>query len=121
MKKDYDKIAKIEKEISKKYGKETILNPKSLWSPEKEEKHLEHAKKFYEKNKEIKSLKKEYSAAGPSSAWSPCDTCGKLFMSPRDQVYMNKYECCDDCFIVFVEDREERWLNGWRPDKQRDF
>ena len=33
----------------------------------------------------------------------------------RDDVYMNKYECCHSCYIQYVEDREERWKAGWRP------
>ena len=40
MKKDLNKIAQIEKAISKKYGKEAIQNPKSNWN-EKKEKHFE--------------------------------------------------------------------------------
>ena len=36
MKKDPDKIAAIEKAISKKYGKEAIQNPKGNWNENKE-------------------------------------------------------------------------------------
>ena len=39
--KDLNKIAQIEKAIAKKFGKETITNPKSLWTDEKEEEYLE--------------------------------------------------------------------------------
>ena len=29
--------------------------------------------------------------------------------------YMTKYECCFNCYIQYIEDREERWKSGWRP------
>ena len=121
MSKDYDKIAKIEKAISKKYGKEAIVNPKSLWNSEKEEKHAAAVKKFYEKNKKNKLLKREIAKIEQANTRSSCGTCSKFFLDSRDQIYMRKYKCCSECFINFVEDREERWLNGWRPDKQEGF
>jgi len=33
----------------------------------------------------------------------------------KDDLYMNKFDCCWKCYIQWVEDREERWLEGWRP------
>ena len=48
-KKDLDYIVKIEKAISKKYGEETIQNPKSGWSPEKEEDYVQQSKKLQKK------------------------------------------------------------------------
>ena len=41
-----DKVAAIEKAISKKYGKKTIQNPKSRWNDEKEAEYLEQQKKI---------------------------------------------------------------------------
>ncbi len=32
-----------------------------------------------------------------------------------DDKYYYKWGCCRFCSIEFVEDREERWLSGWRP------
>ena len=29
---------------------------------------------------------------------------------------MNKYDCCFRCFLQYVDEREERWKSGWRPD-----
>ena len=52
MNKDYDKIARVEKAISKKFGKESIVNPKSGWDDEKEKQYLEdlkqNQKQFYQ-------------------------------------------------------------------------
>ena len=42
--KDWDYIAKVEKAISKKYGKETVQNPKASWDEEKEK---EYIRKYY--------------------------------------------------------------------------
>ena len=38
--KDPNYVVKIEKAISEKYGEETIVNPKSLWSAEKEDEYI---------------------------------------------------------------------------------
>ena len=44
MKKDFDKIARIEKAMSKKFGRESIVNPKSGWDDDKEKQYLEDLK-----------------------------------------------------------------------------
>ena len=125
MSKDYDKIAKIEKAMSKKFGRESIVNPKSSWDDEKEKQYLEDLKEFYSEehkeaddkinedgffitrnliNKEIKRV---------------CPVCETYSFSGRDDLYMNKFECCEKCYIQWIENREERWLEGWRPDKEQ--
>ena len=55
--KDLDKVVAIEKAIAKKFGTETIANPKAFWTDEKEEEYLEQVKEFYkeEKKKEEQS------------------------------------------------------------------
>ena len=55
MKKDPDKIAAIEKAISKKYGKEAIQNPKGNWNEKKEKEYIEQVKKFQEKLRKAES------------------------------------------------------------------
>jgi len=126
MKKDLNKIAKVEKAISKKFGKESIVNPKSGWNDDKEKQYLDDLKVFYSQdldqgddkinedgffiarnliNKEIDRV---------------CPVCETYSFSGRDDLYMNKFECCYKCYIQWVEDREERWLEGWRPDKEQD-
>ena len=44
-----------------------------------------------------------------------CPVCEKYSFKVQDDIYMLKYECCEKCFIQYIEDREERWLKGWRP------
>ena len=33
----------------------------------------------------------------------------------RDDVFMNKFDCCFRCYIQWIDGREERWATGWRP------
>ena len=49
-----------------------------------------------------------------------CPVCETYSFSGRDDLYMNKFECCYKCYIQLVEGREEKWLEGWRPDKEQD-
>ena len=49
MKKDLNS-RKIEKAMSKKFGRESIVNPKSGWNDDKEKQYLEDLKDFIQKN-----------------------------------------------------------------------
>ena len=125
MKKDLNKIAKIEKAMSKKFGKESIVNPKSGWDDEKEKQYLEDLKEFY--SEEYKEADDKIDEDGFLITRSlinkdikrVCPVCDTYSFSGRDDLYMNKFECCEKCYIQWVEDREERWLTGWRPDKEQ--
>ena len=44
-----------------------------------------------------------------------CPVCDTYSFDLKDDVYMSKFECCFKCYIQWVEDREERWATGWRP------
>jgi hypothetical protein len=46
-----------------------------------------------------------------------CPVCGAFPRKSMDDVCLVKFQCCNKCYIKFVEDREERWLSGWRPEK----
>ncbi len=121
--KDLDKVAAIEKAIAKKYGTETIINPKAFWTDEKEEEYLEQVKEFYkeEKKKEEQSDKVEKDGFFlpknliTKKSKRKCPVCDIYSFDKRDDLYMNKFECCFKCFIQYVENREERWEEGWRP------
>ena len=125
MKKDLNQIAKIEKAMSKKFGKESIVNPKSGWDDEKEKQYLEDLKEFY--SEEYKEADDKIDEDGffitrnliNKEIKRVCPVCDTYSFSGRDDLYMNKYECCWKCYIKWIEDREERWLNGWRPDKEQ--
>ena len=89
-KKDLNYIASVEQAISKKYGDETVQNPKANWDETKEIDYLQQMKEFYEKT--------------------------KRFEESQEKV---KFDCCHKCYIQYVEDREERWIEGWRPNEDR--
>ncbi len=119
-KKDLNEIAKIEKAIKEKYGEETIQNPKGSWDKEKEVRYLEDLKTFHKRNTRnrkhekaegftIKERKSEYNIN------RNCPVCGSYSFSAKDDLYMTKFECCFNCYIQHIEDREERWKTGWRP------
>jgi hypothetical protein len=46
-----------------------------------------------------------------------CPVCNKFSFYFKDDIYMARYQCCENCFIVYVEGREERWKSGWRPNE----
>jgi formate dehydrogenase maturation protein FdhE len=46
-----------------------------------------------------------------------CPVCGSFPKKSMDDVCLIKFECCNKCYIQYVEDREERWLKGWRPNE----
>ena len=121
--KDPNYIIKIEKAISDKYGLETILNPKSLWNEEKEKEYLEQTKEAQLKQQfnEDKEHKVEINGVFISKkllskeSIRSCCVCSKYSFSAKDDVYLNKYECCELCYVKYVEGREQRWKSGWRP------
>tara|TARA_B100000700_G_scaffold303502_1_gene375043 strand:- start:1411 stop:1770 length:360 start_codon:yes stop_codon:yes gene_type:complete len=113
-KKDPNYVVKIEKAISEKYGEETIKSPKSDWSPDKEREYLQQLKEKEEKLRSIESNKKLLK--NKSSVARKCDYCGESRIKRKHDVYFSKFGCCFECYVKWVEDREERWASGWRPE-----
>ncbi len=121
MKKDPNKIVKIEQAIAKKYGEETIQNPKAEWTDEKEREYLAQLKDLYRERNELESEEQEINGVfinkkllNKESSRS-CPVCNTYSFKSNDDVYMSKFDCCEKCYIQWVEDREERWKKGWRP------
>jgi len=122
---DPNRIAAIEKAISDKYGDDTIQNPKANWDEEKEKEYLAQMKELYQKVKKndqwqekidlngIKVSKKLFNRDSTKC----CPVCGSFARTAKDDVYLIKLDCCNSCYIQYVEDREERWLKGWRPNE----
>jgi len=123
--KDLNKIAKIEKAMSKKFGPESIVNPKSGWDNDKEKEYLEDLKEFYseESRQEEDKINKDGFFITRNLINKEinrvCPVCNTYSFSGKDDLYMNKFECCEKCYIQWVEGREERWLEGWRPNKEQ--
>ena len=127
-KKDLNYIANVEKAISEKYGAETVQNPKNLWSKEKEEQYLVQIKKLQEKTDRLQQKIEKVELSGfliskkllNKDSNRTCSVCNTYSFDSKDDVYTNKFDCCFGCYIQHVEDREERWLKGWRPGDKND-
>ena len=123
--KNWDQLAAFEKAIRKKYGEEAIQNPKANWDEEKEKEYMRQQKELYSKEvQQSEDTEKVYVGGFLVSkklltrdSKTPCPVCSKVFFKSVDDVCMTKYQCCFDCYIKWVENREERWLEGWRPDE----
>jgi len=123
-KKDPNYVVKLEKAIAKKYGQEAIENPKKHWTDEKEKEYLSELKEFYENTEDKEDIDKDEvngvfipkKLLNKESNRS-CPICNIYSFKSNDDVYMTKFDCCEKCYIQWIEDREERWLKGWRPNK----
>ena len=121
--KDPHYVVKLEKAIAEKYGKEAIQNPKSGWTPEKEKEYIEQVKKIQEKRNQKQEASEKVETNGflinkkllNREQKRNCPVCESYSLEMRDDVYMTKFDCCFKCYIQYVEDREERWNTGWRP------
>ena len=124
--KDLNYIAKIEQAIGDKYGEEAIQNPKANWSEEKEREYLVQIEKLHKKQRIAQEAKDKVEVDGfliskkllNKDSERICPVCETYSFSKKDDLYMNKYDCCFKCYIGWVEGREERWESGWRPDKK---
>ena len=119
MKKDLNYIAKVEQAIAKKYGEEAIQTPRSTWTQEKEQSYLEEIKEIHKQELQNKTSDEKIQANGffvskkllTNKEDRTCPTCFVYSFEQKDDVYMNKYDCCYHCYLKFVEGKEERWQN----------
>ena len=118
-----DEIAKYEKAIKEKYGSDAIKNPKSNWDEHKEKEYLEQSKQFYRKQRKNDEWQEKVDVNGIKiskkllnrESLKSCPVCGSFPKVAMDDVCFVKFDCCSKCYIEYVEDREDRWLKGWRP------
>ncbi|MAL15613.1 MAG: hypothetical protein CL554_19570, partial [Algoriphagus sp.] len=107
MKKDLNYIAKLEKAIRKKYGQEAIENPAKHWDEEKEKEYLLQLKDFVEKQRKKETAIEPENVNGVLITRKllnkdnkiNCPVCKKRTKTVRDDIYMNKFECCEQCYI----------------------
>jgi hypothetical protein len=121
---DPNYIVKLEQAIAKKYGQETIQNPRGNWDEEKEKDYEDQIKKLSEKERESEGQDEMVEVDGVllskklftrESTKRTCPVCTEYSFEIRDDVFMNKFDCCYKCYIQWVEGREDRWKTGWRP------
>ena len=121
--KDLNHIAAVEKAIKKKYGDEAIQNPAKFWDEEKERDYLEQLKDFVDKQRKHELDNAPENVDGilitkkllNKERKINCPVCSGLIRKINDEIYLLQYDCCDKCYVQYVEDREQRWLEGWRP------
>jgi len=129
MKKDLDlnDIARFEKAIAKKYGPEAIENPRKHWNDEKEKSYQDQIKKLAQKELAFEEKDDKVEQDGfliskkllnKDTTRRSCPVCNTYSFKTRDDVFMNKFECCYNCYMQWVEGREERWKSGWRPNNE---
>jgi formate dehydrogenase maturation protein FdhE len=122
-KKDLNYIAAAEKAIAEKYGKETVRNPMKDWDEEKEKQYISQMKELYAKNSSNSSWQEKIDINGikvtkkllNKEPLHTCPICGTFPKKSMDDVCLLKFDCCNTCYIQYIEDREERWQKGWRP------
>ena len=123
-----DYIVKLEKAISQKYGEEATYNPKRFWDEEKEKQYLQQSVEEQQKFAKNAESQDKIEADGflinkkllNRDHNRTCPVCSKYSFHPRDDLYMNKFKACFRCYIQYIEGgREERWKNGWRPNKEQ--
>jgi len=123
MKKDLNYVAAVEKAIAEKYGKEAVQDFRSTWEAEREESYLVQLKN---RRTELQTLndRKKFFLVGDveirkkrntDKTNRTCPVCKTYSFSSKDDLYMNRFECCNQCYIEYVEFREDRWNSGWRP------
>ena len=123
--KDPNYIPKLEKAIAQKYGQEAIDNPRKFWDEEKEQEYIKQSKAVKKKLQKINEQKEKVEQDGflinkkllNKDNNRTCPICAKYSFRPKDDLYLNKFECCFVCYVRWIEDREERWKSGWRPDE----
>ena len=123
MKRDLNYVAAVEKAISEKYGKQTVQDLRSTWEPEREKNYLNQLKERRRKLQLLQDRKKLFMVDGVEikkkndikQTSRNCPVCKTYSFSSKDDLYMNRFECCGQCYIVYVEFREDRWKSGWRP------
>ena len=48
-----------------------------------------------------------------------CPQCRSTMLDNKSNSTYYKYGVCINCYIEFIEDRENRWISGWRPSKEQ--
>ena len=115
-KKDLDTIAALEKAIAEKYGDEAVSDPRSAWDDEKESEYLEQLKIISKRLETISSELEKVEFNGffvtkkllnRDKTERVCPSCGSYSFDKRDDLYMNRFDCCFTCYIKNVEGRND--------------
>ena len=108
---DPDYVVKIEQAIVKKYGKEAVQHPRANWDDEKEKDYIEQLKKLSEKEKQKSEKNEKVEKSGfliskkllKKRGQRKCPKCGVYSFDTKDDLYMNKHQCCWVCYVRYIE------------------
>ena len=122
-----DYFAKLEKAITQNYGEEATHNTKRFWDEDKEKDYIQQSQeeqRKFAKNAESQDKVEQDGFLINKKLLNrdinrTCPVCRTYSFNSRDDLYMNKYDACFKCYIKYIEDREERWQSGWRPNKEQ--
>ena len=125
-KKDPNYIAAVEKAIAEKYGKNTVQDFRHEWQEGKEKEYLKQLKGLRNKRDKLSTTKEEIIVGdvkitkrrSKQKDDRTCPVCKTYSFSKRDDLYMNRFDCCYDCYVDFVQYREDAWENGDRPTQE---
>ena len=120
-----EQLGQIEHLLRQKYGEDAVVNPRQFWTEEKEEDFQKQLKESVENQQKIEENEDKVEKDGVLISKrlltyknsESCPVCEKYLTNTQDSVYLLKFKCCHQCYINYVEDRVERWKNGWRPTK----
>jgi hypothetical protein len=125
-KKDPNYVVALEKAIKEKYGELATMNPKFFWNSEKEQEYIITTKETLKKEASNEQTREKQDLGGiliPKKLINKnnksCIVCKEYSFNKKDDVYLNKFTTCYKCYVNFIEDREERWMSGWRPNGEK--
>ena len=121
--KDLNRIAAIEKAISKKYGDEAVQTPMSNWDEEKEKEYLAQMKELYCKSSQNQEWQDKIDLSGIKvtkkllnrESTKTCSVCGAFPKKSMDDVCFLKFDCCHGCYTKNIE--EKTWIADHSPEK----
>jgi|688.fasta_scaffold01620_37 hypothetical protein len=47
-----------------------------------------------------------------------CPVCECIFRSSEDEKSYKSFGCCESCETLWARPNQEKWKNGWRPEKE---
>ena len=122
-KKDPNYIAALEKAVKEKYGELATMNPKYFWNQEKEREYVADTQETVKRQLSNEQSREKVDLGGilipkkliNKNEHKNCSICNQYSFNKSDDVYLNKFSTCQSCYVKHIEDREERWMSGWRP------
>lgn len=122
-KKERPDIITLEKMVAEKYGDEIVQNVMKAWTKEKEQEFQEQLKKVqykhYREASETEDIEKngfliDKKLLSRRDNTRECPLCDKYSFSTKDDLYFEKYGCCEVCYIKNYEWSEKHNETGKR-------